>query len=79
MSNPFENKSGTFRVLINEEGQYSLWPSFLEVPAGWAVALEETSRELCLDFIRANWKDLRPISLVSQQIGLKDNRNEWAI
>ncbi|MGR4029499.1 MbtH family protein, partial [Bacillus sp. ZZQ-131] len=35
MTNPFENDNYTYKVLINEEGQYSLWPAFLDVPIGW--------------------------------------------
>ena len=34
MTNPFENDNYTYKVLINEEGQYSLWPAFLDVPIG---------------------------------------------
>ncbi len=39
MTNPFEDPEGTYLVLVNDEGQHSLWPSFAEVPAGWTVAL----------------------------------------
>ncbi len=38
MGNPFENDAGVYRVLINGEGQHSLWPAFIVVPAGWKVA-----------------------------------------
>ena len=41
MSNPFDDTEGTFLVLVNEEGQHSLWPAFAEVPAGWTVVLAE--------------------------------------
>ena len=63
-SNPFEDPDGTYLVLINDEGQHSLWPSFVAVPAGWTVALEESSRDACLDYVNANWTDLRPRSLI---------------
>jgi MbtH protein len=36
--NPFEDVSATCLVLINEECQYSLWPTFIDVPDGWRVA-----------------------------------------
>lgn len=32
MTNPFEDENGTYLVLVNHEGQHSLWPSFAEVP-----------------------------------------------
>ena len=63
-SNPFEDPDGTYLVLVNDEGQHSLWPSFVAVPAGWTVALDESSRNACLDYVNANWTDLRPKSLI---------------
>ncbi|MCX4692917.1 MbtH family protein [Streptomyces sp. NBC_01408] len=62
--NPFEDPDGVFLVLINDEGQYSLWPSFAEVPEGWTVALKETDRQSALDYINENWTDMRPKSLI---------------
>ena len=32
MTNPFEDEKGVYHVLINEEGQHSLWPAFKDVP-----------------------------------------------
>ena len=51
MTNPFENDNYTYKVLINEEGQYSLWPVFLDVPIGWNVVHEEASRHDCLQYV----------------------------
>lgn len=64
MSNPFEDESARYCVLINDEGQYSLWPAFAQIPGGWSVALPATSRQECLDYVTANWVDMRPRSLV---------------
>jgi MbtH protein len=63
MDNPFENEDGDFRVLVNGEGQYSLWPSFREAPPGWQVTGPSGSRKICLDWIEASWTDIRPRSL----------------
>ena len=63
MTNPFEDPDGTYLVLVNDEGQHSLWPSFAEVPAGWMVAKDEDTRRACLDYIEENWTDMRPRSL----------------
>ncbi|CAJ1004129.1 MULTISPECIES: MbtH family protein [Brevibacillus] len=63
MTNPFEKADGTFLVLINHEGQYSLWPAFIAVPEGWTVVLGPQTRQECLDYIRSQWTDLRPRSL----------------
>ncbi|MBW8714767.1 MAG: MbtH family protein [Variovorax paradoxus] len=46
MSNPFDDKSASFLVLVNHEGQHSLWPAFIAVPAGWQVALAATDLSL---------------------------------
>jgi MbtH protein len=64
MTNPFEDENGEFLVLVNDEGQHSLWPSFREVPAGWKTVGPRGKRKECLDCIEANWTDMRPLSLV---------------
>lgn len=66
MTNPFEDENGTFHVLINAEGQHSLWPSFVPVPKGWTIVHNADSRAACLDFINKNWTDLRPRSLIER-------------
>ncbi|MET8545792.1 MbtH family protein [Kitasatospora sp. NPDC004799] len=63
MSNPFDDADGTFLVLVNDEGQHSLWPAFAERPDGWTVTLPEGSREEALAYVEANWTDMRPRSL----------------
>lgn len=65
-TNPFEDPDGTYLVLCNDEGQYSLWPAFVEVPAGWTVVLPASGRQECLDHIEEHWTDMRPRSLVAQ-------------
>jgi MbtH protein len=64
MTNPFEDENGTYIVLINDEGQYSLWPESIEVPAGWTTVHGAASRQSCLDYINQNWTDMRPRSLI---------------
>ncbi|MDH6122408.1 MbtH family protein [Kitasatospora sp. GAS204B] len=64
MANPFEDPSGIYMVLANDEGQYSLWPAFIDVPAGWSVAHEADARQACLDYIETHWADMRPKSLI---------------
>ena len=63
MTNPFEDNAGEYVVLVNEEEQYSLWPSWIDVPAGWTLTGPRGSRERCLEWIETNWADLRPKSL----------------
>lgn len=65
MTNPFDNENGTFHVLVNDEGQYSLWPSFVEVPSGWTIVLKSDTRAACLEYVNKNWTDMRPKSLIA--------------
>ena len=64
MSNPFEDADALYLVLVNDEGQYSLWPAGIAVPAGWITAHEADSRSKCLEYVEAQWTDMRPNSLV---------------
>ena len=66
MTNPFDDEQGTFLVLVNDENQHSLWPSTIDVPAGWAVSHGPDSRPACVDHIEANWTDMRPASLIAR-------------
>lgn len=66
MTNPFDDENGEYLVLRNNEGQYSLWPSFADVPAGWDTVGPKGLRATCLEWIDANWTDMRPLSLVRQ-------------
>jgi MbtH protein len=63
-TNPFEDEDANYFVLINDEGQHSLWPVFADVPDGWEVIFGEDKRQACLDFIEKNWTDMRPKSLI---------------
>lgn len=63
MTNPFDDADAVFSVLVNDEGQYSLWPAFADIPAGWTAELVETGREACLAHIEEHWTDMRPKSL----------------
>ncbi|MEU7506357.1 MbtH family protein [Streptomyces lavendulae] len=67
--NPFEAEaSGTFHVLVNSEDQYSLWPSWVEIPSGWK-SVAEGSRGDCLAHIESRWTDMRPAALANAQNG----------
>jgi MbtH protein len=63
-TNPFDDDSLEHFVLVNEEGQHSLWPAFAEVPAGWTVVHGRASRQECLAYIEEYWTDMRPKSLI---------------
>ena len=62
--NPFDDAEASFLVLTNDEGQHSLWPQAIAVPEGWAVVFGSAPRQECLDYVEANWTDMRPKSLI---------------
>ncbi|MEV7727310.1 MbtH family protein [Streptomyces sp. NPDC087917] len=62
-NNPFDDTNARFYVLVNEEQQHSLWPSFTEAPEGWRIAFGEDTRDKCLSYVEEHWTDLRPKSL----------------
>ncbi|MFW0784019.1 MbtH family protein [Gordonia sp. CPCC 206044] len=64
MTNPFDDENGRFYVLVNDENQHSLWPTFADIPAGWTKVFGEDSRAACLEYVEKNWTDLRPQSLI---------------
>ncbi|AFR50332.1 hypothetical protein KTR9_3697 [Gordonia sp. KTR9] len=64
MTNPFDDEDGRFYVLVNDENQHSLWPTFADIPAGWTKVFGEDSRAACLEYVEQNWTDLRPKSLI---------------
>ena len=46
MTNPFEDENGVYHVLVNDEGQHSLWPSFKEVPPAGPSCTSPTAARL---------------------------------
>jgi MbtH protein len=52
-----------FLVVINDEGQYSIWPSYKKVPAGWHLEGMRGNKAACLAHIDEVWTDMRPLSL----------------
>lgn len=69
MTNPFDDEMAQFTVLVNDEGQHSLWPVFAEVPPGWSVVFGPQAREACLQHIEQSWTDMRPRSLAAAMAG----------
>lgn len=73
MQNPFDDEDGTFLVLVNDRDQYSLWPEFVPVPVGWVVRHGPAQRQACLDYIDANWTDMRPAPIRKADIREADS------
>jgi MbtH protein len=65
VTNPFDDPDANYLVLVNEEGQHSMWPVFVDVPKGWEPVFGEAGRQDCLDYIQKSWTDMRPKSLIA--------------
>lgn len=59
----WDSEDTTFRVVVNHEEQYSIWPDYLDVPAGWREVGVTGKKQVCLDYINETWTDMRPLSL----------------
>ncbi len=53
----------TFKVVVNDEEQYSIWPADRAAPAGWAEVGASGTKQECLSYIKLHWTDMRPRSL----------------
>jgi len=60
--NPSED-AAPYRVVVNHEEQYSIWPEQKENAPGWLDAGVSGSKEECLSHIEQVWTDMRPASL----------------
>ncbi|MER5636709.1 MbtH family protein [Kitasatospora sp. NPDC002227] len=69
MANPFEDPEAHYLVLVNDEGQHSLWPVFAPAPEGWQQTFGPAARQDCLDHVEQNWQDMRPKSLIAHLAG----------
>jgi len=49
--NPFEAEAADYLVVRNDEGHFSLWPAFADVPPGWSVVAGPDTRQACVAFI----------------------------
>ncbi|MCC6921585.1 MAG: MbtH family protein [Nitrosomonas sp.] len=59
----FDSEDMIFRVVVNHEEQYSIWPEYKDIPAGWRDAGKTGTKKECLDYIETVWTDMRPLSL----------------
>ena len=55
-----------YKVVVNDEEQYSIWPADRETPAGWRDVGKTGMKAECLEFIKEVWTDMRPKSLRDQ-------------
>jgi MbtH protein len=64
----------SFAVLVNAEGQYSIWPARKAVPAGWSRVGPTGPKADCTAYIETHWTDMRVRSLALSMNGEKTTR-----
>ncbi|MBD2726442.1 MbtH family protein [Nostoc sp. FACHB-892] len=52
-----------YKVVVNHEEQYSIWPADRENVLGWTDAGKTGIKSECLEYIKGIWTDMRPLSL----------------
>jgi uncharacterized protein YbdZ (MbtH family) len=63
---PDREDNRIYKVVVNHEEQYSIWPADRENPLGWNDAGKTGPKAECLDYIKEVWTDMRPLSLRKQ-------------
>ena len=58
-----DEKEEQFNVVVNPEGQYSIWFADRDPPAGWTLEGKSGTKNVCLEHIAAVWTDMRPMSI----------------
>jgi uncharacterized protein YbdZ (MbtH family) len=56
----------TYKVVVNHEEQYSIWPTERDTPLGWRDTGIRGHKQDCLTYIETVWTDMRPLSLRTQ-------------
>jgi MbtH protein len=66
----WDSEDTIFRVVVNHEEQYSIWPDYLDMPQGWRAVGPTGPKQVCLEYIKEHWTDMRPLSLRRHMDGL---------
>jgi MbtH protein len=61
-----------YKVVINHEEQYSIWPTQRANPAGWRDDGKSGTKAECLAYIQETWTDMRPLSLRKRMQSLEN-------
>lgn len=62
-SDPDREDTTIYKVVVNHEEQYSIWPEYKANPLGWRDAGKTGPKQECLAYIKEVWTDMRPLSL----------------
>jgi MbtH protein len=68
----WDDEDAVFKVVVNHEEQYSIWPDYKELPNGWTAVGPVGKKAECLAYIDRVWTDMRPLSLRQHMDALKN-------
>ena len=67
-----------YKVVVNHEEQYSIWPAYRELPLGWRGVGREGLKDECLAYIEEVWTDMRPLSLRKKMEEMEQQKAQQA-
>lgn len=68
MSTDSEDDTLLYKVVVNDEEQYSIWLVQRDVPHGWRAVGKIGKKAECLAYINQIWTDMRPLSVRKQLV-----------
>jgi uncharacterized protein YbdZ (MbtH family) len=72
-NDPDREDTTIYKVVVNHEEQYSIWPEYKENPLGWREVGKAGPKAECLAYIKDVWTDMRPLSLRKKMEELAKN------
>jgi uncharacterized protein YbdZ (MbtH family) len=72
-NDPDREDTTIYKVVVNHEEQYSIWPADRENPLGWSDAGKMGTKAECLEYIKEVWTDMRPLSLRKRMEEMANN------
>ncbi len=65
-----------YKVVVNHEEQYSIWPDYRDIPLGWTAVGKSGTKAECLEYIKEVWTDMRPLSLRKKMEEMERERKQ---
>ncbi len=75
MNQDEQDDATIYKVVVNNEEQYSIWPAQQENPLGWSDTGKTGSKAECLAYIKEVWTDMRPLSLRQKMEEMQKNQS----
>jgi len=69
--------SSKYKVVINHEEQYSIWPANMETTSGWKDTKVTGNQGRCRKYIEEVWTDMRPMSI--KKMNLPEDAEYWVV